>query len=240
MQYNDTISLADYWQINDIVPTTKQQGKYIAINGNTAAGKSTLIKAINGYAQKNELPIIAINERALHHPFLRLQFAEPTKYSFWIQLNFMVQRRLLLLRWLNSGYHVITERCHLDDDLFMQFHFEKQYINLAMFEAYKKLVLATNEQFPNPDYYLFLAITPQTAWQRLTNSEAQGERPKEFVNDARKKELVFQWHNKYEQFYQHLLQEQKEQQKYKQTKFIRYPQTKGIKEVLQEVIDLLK
>jgi len=192
-------------------PLLKPHGKgiYIAISGNTGAGKTSLIRAIVGLAQKHSLPIIGISERSLHHPYLRLMFAQPEYFAFPIQLNFMIQRHMVLLRHLLLGKTVVIERSHYDDELFVKEHLAEGRITPEQYNAYQILAKVLNSLIPAPDLMILLNIEPHVSMERLHLSETRGDRPKEFPNDEVKLEWVKRWHRLYTEFHAELRQRAK-------------------------------
>src|SRR2546430_2468141 len=101
----------------DVPGSTHQQerGFYVCVSGNSGAGKSTLVKLIATNLFFKSERTIAIDEKSLHHPFISELFHDAGSYSFLIQLNFMLQRVILVKRWLDSGYNVVMERSHIED-----------------------------------------------------------------------------------------------------------------------------
>src|SRR5215203_5785127 len=192
-------SLDSYWNTNwEAVP--RGGGKYIAITGNTGVGKSTLVAAIADRLKALRYPTIGINERAIHHPLLPLMFRQPSRYAFGVQLNFLLQRHLMLSRWLELGYHVVIERSHLDDRLYMETHLDDGNVSSAEFKAYEVLFNTLSLRLPDPDCLIFLDASPETCIERLTASEQNAERPREFSDEISKEHFVHAWHRK---FYQH-------------------------------------
>jgi len=192
-------------------PLIKPNGKgiYVAISGNTGAGKSSLIRAIVRLAKEHNQPILGISERSLHHPYLRLMFAQPEDFAFPIQLNFMLQRNMVLLRHLLLGKTVVIERSHYDDELFVKEPFNEGKISREQYDAYQIMAKVLNSQIPPPDLMLLLTIEPSVSIERLNNSEKRGDRPKEFPNDDAKMEWVKRWYRLYAAFHAELHQRAK-------------------------------
>ena len=76
----------DVW--DDITPATGgPRGTYIAISGNTGAGKSSLISLLEHNLQAKGIAAIGVSERLFHHRYLKLMFADPLYFAFPIQLS---------------------------------------------------------------------------------------------------------------------------------------------------------
>ena len=180
------------------------RGRYVAVSGNTGAGKSTLVEAVVRRARALNVPAVGVNERALHHPLLRLMFAEPEVYAFGVQLNFLLQRHMVLLRWLRLGHVVVIERSHLDDGLFMEQHFEMGHVTAGERAAYLGLLSALNRKIPFPDVFVCLDVKPEMSMRRLARSEELGERPREFPDEATKYEYVKAWYKRIDEFHRRL------------------------------------
>lgn len=221
MQYQDTRPDHFYWNDDATLPLA-QKGKFIVLGGNTASGKSTILKEISFLAQKNKLPIITLNERILHHPLMKLQFHFPKEYSFLMQMNFAVQRRLLLYRWLSLGYHVVSERCHLDDDLYMQHHLKSGHISPAEYAVFQQWVSVANQPFPDPDVYIYLDVSPEVSFQRIRACEQKGERPQEFPDDGVKRQLIASWAARYRDFFEALVAAQQAGRAFEKTTFLKW------------------
>jgi deoxyadenosine/deoxycytidine kinase len=173
-------------------------GLYVAISGNTAAGKSTLIAEVVTRARALGLAAIGISERSFHHPYLTRMFADPARYAFGIQVNFMLQRHLVLLRQLELGRLVIIERSHFDDELFVREHADAGNVSGEQLAAYEALARVLHDKLPAPHVLALLNPSPELSLERLKRAELRGERPAEFPNDEAKEAWVRRWHALYE------------------------------------------
>lgn len=186
----------DVW--NDTLPSLEGgRGMYIAVSGNTGAGKSSLIRTVAQRASEHGRLVVGISERFFHRPYLRLMFAEPGRFAFPIQLQFMLQRHLVLLRHLGLGRTVIIERSHFDDDLFVRDHAEAGWISPAQLQAYRGLARVLHEKLPMPDVLVLINPEPQLSIARLRRAEDLGERPREFPSEEARQRWVFRWHELY-------------------------------------------
>src|SRR5207237_2524349 len=109
----------DLWNA-EAPPVSQGPSVYVAISGNTGAGKTTLISHVVDQARGKGHAVIGIGERSLHHPYLPRMFFDPERYAFPIQVNFMLQRHLVLLRQFERRCSVVIERSHFDDEMFVR------------------------------------------------------------------------------------------------------------------------
>lgn len=172
-------------------------GLYVAISGNTSAGKSTLIRAL----QELDHDLITIQERSLHHPLLRMMFSDPDRYAFPIQLNFVLQRHLALYSHLSYGHRVIIERSHLDDELFIREHFDQGRVNAAELDAWLAFSNTLTVRLRDPDVLVLMNPPAEVSLRRLTHAEETGQRPREFPDEESKRAWVCRWHDAYEGFH---------------------------------------
>ena len=237
--YKDGQEILKYWN-NDVSVSNSQRGKYVAISGNTGSGKSTLIRIIRDKAEQAAINAIDIDERALHHPLLVLMFHFPKEYGLLIQLNFLVQRHLMLYRWLNIGYTVVMERSHLDDKLFVDNLLDERCITEEEYEAYVRLANVLDNKIPEPDIYVYLDVKPEVSIRRLKISEEEGERPKEFPDEKTKLSFVSSWYQRYNTLYSKLVAEKRDGVGFGNTHFLQWDAETDVDFMASEVIKLLK
>lgn len=170
---------------------------YICVSGNSGAGKSTFVKLLAEHLIAKEAATIAIDEKSLHHPFISKLFFETASFGFEIQLNFMLQRAMLVRHWLSDGYNVVMERSHLEDLVFIRHLLKMGYVNPREHDAYLELWHCIDQRLPLPDLMIFLDVTPEISLARLHEDELTGRRPPEFPNEDTKHEWIHSWHRLY-------------------------------------------
>jgi deoxyadenosine/deoxycytidine kinase len=189
---------------DELPPQSQERGLYVAISGNTSGGKSTLVAAVTAAARAEGLPAVGVTERAFHHRYLRLMFSEPERMAFPLQLSFMLERHLVLLRNLELGRVVTIERSHLDDELFVREHHDAGRISHEQLDGYLAVARALHGSLPMPDVLVLLNPAPEVSLARLARAEARGERPREFPSERSKEQWVRRWHERYVAFHDEL------------------------------------
>jgi deoxyadenosine/deoxycytidine kinase len=236
--YKDENPINACWNADPDLPA-EPRGTYVAISGNTAAGKSTLVGELTRCLRANGKRAIGINERSLHHPLLPLMFYEPTKYALGIQLNFLLQRHLVLYRWLDLGYVVVIERSHFDDRLYMQTHLDQGNISAAEFAAYDQLFETLSRRLPDPDIYIFLDVPVELSLKRLKRAAESGERPEEFPNEESKRIFVSEWQRRFQDQFRLLKSAQENQGRYPTTRFYTWPAETPTRNVVDTLLPIL-
>ncbi|MEU3577695.1 deoxynucleoside kinase [Streptomyces globisporus] len=177
-------------------------GHYIAISGNTAAGKTTLIETLAGSLRAAGADAVGVSERVFHHRYLKLMFSASADFAFPIQLSFMLERHLLLLdNLVRRGRTMVMERSHLDDAMFVREHVASGAITAAQQRAYTEVSGELNARIPNPDLIVLMNPEPELSLERLARAEAEGSRPREFPSDAAKKAWVHRWYDLYQELH---------------------------------------
>lgn len=208
---------------------------YVAVSGNTGAGKSTLIKRLATSLAREGYDVAAVDERSFHHPLLSLMFSEPRTYSLLVQLNFLVQRCTFLRRALFAYDVVIVERSHFDDELFVRDHFDRGNITSTELAAYLQIAKPVHADLPEPDCFLLLDVGPETSLARLGDAEARGERPREFPDEATKVNFVRAWHQKYHAFFGAMTSAKESGARFASTKFLRVQNDRSDDEAFETV-----
>ena len=233
--YLDPKPLKTYWNA-EVTAGPLGSPTYLAITGNTGSGKSTVVADLAKNLRSQLLPVVGLNERSIHHPLLPLMFHKPKQYAFGIQLNFLIQRHLLVYRWLELGYIVIIERSHLDDYLFMQTHLELGNITEQEFAAYDVLFHALAARLPDPDMILFLDASPELSLERLKASEDIGERPREFPDEQTKETFVREWQTRFKRHYAELCRRKREGESLGRTILVAWPANTATATITADVI----
>lgn len=166
---------------------------YICVCGNTASGKSTLLRQLTAWLHETGTPTIGIDEKWIHHPFLESLFERPADFAFEIQLNFMLQRVLVARSWLDRGYNVVMERSHFDDPIFARHLLRTGYIGEDAFEAYMGIWRQLATRLIVPNLLVYLDVEAEESLRRLTRDEETGMRVREFPNEELKRQWVGSW-----------------------------------------------
>lgn len=169
---------------------------YVAVVGNTGSGKSTLVRRLAD--QLDVTPVIAIDERDTHHPFLDRLFEDPARFAFELQVNFMIQRVLIVKRWLAAGVQVVMERSHYDDPVFINHLAAMGLVTEEETAAYLKLWDSLEKRLPPPDLVVYMRVPSAVSIERITAAEDAGERPREFASESQKHAWVEAWWRWYE------------------------------------------
>jgi len=196
----------DPWGDPVSLPAEKKQ-LYVCVSGNSGAGKSTLVRSIAADMYERDRGTIAIDEKSLHHPFISTLFFETASYGFQIQVNFMLQRVMLVQRWLDVGYNVVMERSHLEDVVFIRHLRNMGHVSAQEYDAYMRLWHCLDKRLPHPDLMIYLDVSPKTSLARLQEDEDTGRRPREFPDEELKAKWIYSWY----QLYLERLEELKDQ-----------------------------
>lgn len=179
--------------------------KYVAVIGCSGSGKSTAVRRLAGDAFDPTEPVIAIDERDTHHPYLDRLFLEPAEYAYELQLNFMLQRLLIIRRWQDAGLHIVMERSHHDDIIFARQLLATGLIDLGQFKLYESLWRTLGERATLPDAIVCLSVSADEAVRRVTADEQGCGRPKEFANEEQKHDWISAWSRRYDELFQEIV-----------------------------------
>lgn len=204
---NDTLFhlFTNPWELQ-FNKTSNQNKKYICLSGNSGVGKSRLLRFIGETIFKLDNKTIAIDEKHRHHKFLSSLFLDTHKYGFQIQLNFMMQKSLLINKCIDSGYNLVMERSHFDDRIFMTHLFREGVVNQSEFDTYKQLWEHLLKRTHIPNIMILLDFLLDFAINNVTTDEIFGRRPKEFPTAAKKQKWLTSWHELYVEFFEEMRQ----------------------------------
>ncbi len=124
--------------------------KYIAIEGNIGAGKTTLCEMI-----ARDFSCRMILEEFTDNPFLSLFYNNPERYAFPVELFFMTERHKQLQQEL--GLQDLFKDSVISDYFFLKtLLFAGNNLNEEEFRLFSRLFQVLNNTFPKPDLLLYL------------------------------------------------------------------------------------
>jgi deoxyadenosine/deoxycytidine kinase len=139
--------------------------RFIAIEGNIGAGKTTLCEMLS--ADWN-CPLIL--EQFSDNPFLPLFYNDPERYAFSVELFFMTERHKQLQTSLTQPdwFH---NRSIADYFFIKTLIFAKNNLAGAEYRLFKRLFEVLNATFPKPDLLIYLH---RPVPQLLSNIQKRG------------------------------------------------------------------
>jgi len=194
----------DPWSADKKEKNVSRPPLYICLSGNSGVGKSTLLRRLSAALFRCDPDTIAIDEKSVHHSLLPYLFDDTSNYGYLIQLNFMIQRALLIKSWLDIGFNLVMERSHLEDYIFVNFMLKSGYINETQHDAYIQLWTSINALLTEPDLIVFLNYPTAHSLMHLKDDEIHGVRPQEFPDEAMKIRWITGWHAEYQHFIDNL------------------------------------
>ena len=126
------------------------QFKYIAIEGNIGAGKTSLAKKI-----AIDFNSTLILERFADNPFLPKFYKDPERYAFTLEMSFLSERYQQISEDL-SQLNMFNELIVSDYDIHKSLIFSKVNLNEDEFSLYRKLFYDMYKQTLKPDLFIFL------------------------------------------------------------------------------------
>ena len=126
------------------------QYKYIAIEGNIGAGKTSLAKKI-----AIDFNSKLILERFADNPFLPKFYKDPDRYAFTLEMSFLSERYQQISEDL-SQLNMFNELIVSDYDIHKSLIFSKVNLNEDEFSLYRKLFYDMYKQTLKPDLFVFL------------------------------------------------------------------------------------
>ena len=145
----------DVEKLREILTNPKDQFdiskfKYIAIEGNIGAGKTSLAKKIS--IDFNSKLIL---ERFADNPFLPKFYEDPDRYAFTLEMSFLAERYQQITDDL-SQLNIFNDSIVSDYDIFKSLIFSKITLSEDEFALYRKLFFSMYKDILKPDLYIYL------------------------------------------------------------------------------------
>jgi deoxyadenosine/deoxycytidine kinase len=141
------------------------QFKYLAIEGNIGAGKTSLATLIS-----EDFNAKLVLERFKDNPFLPKFYKDQNRYAFPLEMSFLADRYQQLLDDI-SQYDLFKEFIVADYDLYKSLIFAKVTLQQEEYALYKKLFHLMYKEIARPDLYVYLY---QTTESLLANIKKRG------------------------------------------------------------------
>jgi len=140
---------------------TMQDLKYVAIEGNIGAGKTTLAKML-----AKEFNANLILEQFADNPFLPKFYENPDKYSFHVELSFLASRYKQLINELR--YKDLFKTFTLADFYFSKsLIFARATLSDTEFNLYREIFNIIYKSLPSPDLFVYLHEEPKKLKQNI-------------------------------------------------------------------------
>lgn len=124
--------------------------KYIAVEGNIGAGKTTFSKKL-----ADDLDARLILEAFSDNPFLPVFYEDPERYAFSVELFFMTERHKQLQTDL--GQKTLFQEYIVSDYYFFKtLLFAKNNLSEEEYRLFQRLFHILNGGFPDPDILVYL------------------------------------------------------------------------------------
>lgn len=139
--------------------------RYIAVEGNIGAGKTSLVTQM-----MVDFNAKILLERFQENPFLPKFYDDPARYAFPLEMSFLADRYQQLVENITQ-LDLFKELVIADYDLYKSIIFAKITLSEEEFNLYKKMFHLMHKELPKPDLYVYLH---QTTPQLLENIQKRG------------------------------------------------------------------
>lgn len=140
-------------------------GCVVAVEGNIAAGKSTLCGQLSEIMGAE-----AFLEPSVDNPYLKKFYGDPGKYALTMQVHTLMTRFATYLRALDMaarGKTVLLDRCVHSDIVFASENHRIGNISDSGFRLYASCRDRLTKALPLPNVVLHLACSPKTCHSRI-------------------------------------------------------------------------
>jgi len=141
--------------------------RYIAIEGNIGAGKTSLATKI-----ATDFNAKLILERFKENPFLPKFYENPSRFAFPLEMSFLADRYQQHLEDITQ-HDLFKDYVVTDYDAYKSIIFAKITLQEEEFALYKKLFHLMHKELPKPDMYIYLY---QSTDRLLENIKKRGRK----------------------------------------------------------------
>jgi len=137
--------------------------RYIAIEGNIGAGKTSLASMM-----ASEFNAKLILERFKENAFLPMFYKDPVRFAFPLEMSFLADRYQQLLDDLTQ-YDLFKDNVIADYDCFKSMIFANITLQEEEYNLYKKIFHIMYKELPNPDVYIYLYQNTERLLENIKN-----------------------------------------------------------------------
>ncbi len=153
------------WLRNPIKDFDTSKFRYLALEGNIGAGKTSLAtKMASDFKAK------LILERFKENPFLPKFYEDASRFAFPLEMSFLADRYQQLLDDIKQ-HDLFNDTVIADYDAYKSLIFAKITLQDEEFALYKKLFHLMHKELPKPDVYVYLY---QNTERLLANIKKRG------------------------------------------------------------------
>ena len=162
---NDSDEVIKYskWLRNPILDFDMSTFRYVAIEGNIGAGKTSLAAQL-----ASDFNTKLILERFKENPFLPKFYKDPDRFAFPLEMAFLADRYQQLLDDLKQC-NLVKENVIGDYDANKSLIFAKITLQKEEFTLYKKLFQIMHKELPKPDAYVYLYQNTERLLENIKN-----------------------------------------------------------------------
>jgi len=146
---------------NPIVDYNISKFRYIAVEGNIGAGKTSLVTQM-----ASDFNAKLVLERFKENPFLPKFYKEPDRFAFPLEMSFLADRYQQLVDDLMQ-YDLFKEHVMSDYDGYKSLIFAKITLQEEEYALYKKLFHLMHKELPSPDRYIYLYQNTERLLQNI-------------------------------------------------------------------------
>ena len=160
---SDEVIKYSKWLRNPILDFDMSKFRYVAIEGNIGAGKTSLAAQL-----ASDFNAKLVLERFKENPFLPEFYKDPDRFAFPLEMSFLADRYQQLLDDLTQC-NLVKENVIGDYDANKSLIFAKITLQKEEFTLYKKLFQIMHKELPKPDVYVYLYQNTERLLENIKN-----------------------------------------------------------------------